>query len=413
MRPIEILPWSDYCRLQAFPLETLTEGFAGESVAVVNAELLGNKSHAALLFSRLPRLVNSEDRWLKSTREAVKDVASRGEAIVAGSGVIGWDYTAWFAARLELPMVVVLPPGRMKSILAAISEFEQDLGISQQSTAFIMALTDAKLSKQERLQIRDRMVFSLAHRCLPICLRQGSGWTKWLEVAESVDRNYLADYPPKPTTEWMWLRERDQMPTKGIRRNRLCHWTRGQYAPWEGETQAQYFAELTAAKTGNPRDGFHTLMKIASESLIRGVARMNRQGESVVSFTSLDPFEAIKLMSYRTTLGHWTYEPYGLEFPADDLKNAGVSQVIYGDDEVFERLSDDQKAFFQFCGNPETGISWTAETEWRLCGGFDFSHLLDRVILWTPRKAEAIELHRLTGLSTTSFEEQLGRSART
>ncbi len=413
MHPIEIFPWSEFNKFQAFPSELIETKLPLDGIAVVNMDLLRNNRRSILMLSRLPKRVNSEDHWLNAIRATVKEAAALGEALVVGYGQVGWDYTAWYAAKLGMPIVVVLRPRSLEKMQKTIGLFLLDLDINPNAVTFVMALTEARISKHYKFRLRDQMAFSLAHRRFPVCLRHQSSWKEIWGGYQSLDYRHQVPYPLNFQPEWLGLRQISETEELHRIHSIFFHWTRGKYAPWKGETQAQYFAELTAAKSGNPRDGFHTLMKITSESLIRGEARMNRHGESAVSFTSLGPFEAIKLMRYRTTLGHWTFEPYGIEFSADDLKSAGISPAIYGDDEDYERLPADQKAFFQYRGDPQTGTSWADETEWRLRGGLDFSHLRDRVVIWTPSKAEASELHRLTGLSTTSFEEQLGRSART
>jgi hypothetical protein len=103
---------------------------------------------------------------------------------------------------------------------------------------------------------------------------------------------------------------------------------------------------------------------------ILATGRLSRGAENVVAFTERELQEFADLRVYRRHLRRWDFEPYGICIDARWLQQRGAAPVIYGDEDDWQRLSADQRPFFQ----PKTK-AWIAEREWRVIGDVDLRPL--------------------------------------
>jgi hypothetical protein len=114
-----------------------------------------------------------------------------------------------------------------------------------------------------------------------------------------------------------------------------------------------------------------------------------------VSFSALKPLEAVKLMRWRRRYVCYSFEPYGVAIRADIADAAGLRPVIYGDDELYSRLADSDRPFFQSRGSKVS--DWRPEAEWRHLGDFNLPKLpVDGVKLITYTRPEAAALQQST-----------------
>ncbi len=370
-----------------------------QNVAVAGEYPLQEAPKYVLLVSRLPRRIVAEDAWLKAVRRALTEVTAQGGTLVCGEGLTGWDYTAWYAGRCGMQIFFVLTPARLTRLVERKNELCRRLDLDQRRISFVMPIASGRLNKEQRLHLRDGLAFALAKHRLPIALRPQSFWRGLLNRTAGVDCRFETVYPLRPATTWHGLTP-GQAAEKA--NDRLYHWTRGFYGPWPGETEADYYRELTASASGNPRDGLATLARIVLEGVLRGEARMNRGGAPVLSFTALSPAVAARQARYRPTLGRWNYEPYGLSFPRELLENLSARPVIYGSRDDYHRLAPSERPYFQFVGRGGK-TDWSEEKEWRLVGDLDLRSIREQVYLWAPTRIEAERLTRLTGYPVNSL----------
>jgi len=111
---------------------------------------------------------------------------------------------------------------------------------------------------------------------------------------------------------------------------------------------------------------FDTLVHILEEGLIRGSNRLTRGPQRVVSFTELLPNRLTSLMTWRTGLARWSFEPYGIAMSKRRLLKLGARKVIYGDEEVYRNLPEDSRHLFQV--ERPNRQDWSGEKEWRVLG---------------------------------------------
>ncbi len=408
IRTITVNRWENCSSFWAYQLD-FQKGNSDKpahSLAVAGAEPDLSCRRVVLLLSRLPKRTRADDKWLASVREAVEWAGKQNYTVVSSVGLIGWEYITWYAARRKIPVWIVLPPDRLSGTLEKIQSIISRLELDEKSSTFLQPLSDDKLTKAHNMHLRDMVAFNLAHYRLPIALRKGSYWNDLAENADDINHQFETRYPGRPKPGWLHLREDCSNPIETEDIEYLIHWTRGVYGPWPGESEADYFTELLESESGNPRDGFNTLKQIISSGVLRGEGRMIRAGEPTISFTSSPPCYTLKNIRYRSALGHWNYEPYGIAIPRSILTDIGIRPVIYGKKDFYYELSDEDKPYFQFSGRNTSQIeqkgdsntnNWISENEWRFSGDLDFRSFAKQICLLLPSRSEAQRMQSDTG----------------
>jgi hypothetical protein len=391
---IRFVPWGEFQKWSSVVALSESAGWFGNitAVALAGAEEPPDEIRALPILSRLPLRTQAEDAWLSALRKAMEWCASQGWTIIGSAGMTGWDYSSWFAGKIGARLRLVLPPQKAARLPVLLDELIDDLQLSPERTTFIAPILESPAIREERFHLRDRLMLALAHHRLPIAVRKRGFWEKILAEATGVDMGFRVSYPKpisEPWREHVKIVDATQAPLDG---DWLVHWTRGAYGPWFGETTADYFETLTKAESGNPRDAIATLRYIAGAGILRGQGRMVRGGTPLVSFTALDNESATDSGRWRSWLKRVNWEPYGIALRREVLERLGGRRVIYGDDELHERLTPDERPFYQFIGN--ANFDWQSEAEWRLIGDLDLTTLGDEVILIVPTQREAEELRR-------------------
>ncbi len=366
-----------------------------------------NAERCVILSSRLPRKLPADSQCLISLREAVEFAHSSGLTLVSSTGTLGWEYTTWYAARMDVPIWLVLPPIPLDRFPEACEQYIVSYKLNRDRTSFLLPLTEEKLKKRECQFVRDMVTVLISHHRLVVYIRPNGNWMHILENCTAIDNRFIAQRPKRYVEPWRrdkgWMAAAADQDWNGF----LFHWTRGTYGPWPGEAPADYFEALTTIKSGNPRDGLSTLAFIAASGIIRGEGRMIRGGTPMVSFTNLKPDEIISLIEYRAGLGRWNFEPYGIAISSSTLRKLGARRVIYGDKNMYDRLSPQEQPYYQYIGSTddeEKQERWKGEEEYRLTGDLDLMSIKEDVILITPTMSEAEALQSSLPYRVCSLE---------
>jgi hypothetical protein len=153
----------------------------------------------------------------------------------------------------------------------------------------------------------------------------------------------------------------------------LIHCTRARIGPWPGETERQYrdsmlLGEATSAQRG-PLDA---LMRIIRSRRIVASARSSRQDQPVVCFSALPLQQFLALRCFRSHLGRWDYEPFGVAIRISAARQRGVQPVVYGSPKERDSLPADEQFRFHPRG---TKVDWSQEREWRSPQSIDLGSL--------------------------------------
>ncbi len=411
---IEVIPWKDCGHFWTLDKPAMDFQYA-HNLAIIGGKPDAKGKRAMLALSRLPHNIPANEPWLTAVRAAVDYAGNKGCTIVSSFGLTGWSYISWYAARQNYPLWLVLPPGRIFNLVENADNIRRQLSAHNSGISFIQPVienTDGKKSripKAYQMQLRDRIAFHAAHIRFPIALRKGSFWIKLISDCAGIDNRFAVEYPKRHKLVWSALKHSGVDPELQIDKDLLIHWTRGTFGPWYGENISDYFEALTIADRGNPRDAYNTLKRIVETGILRGSGEIFKGNKPALSFSSRHPSKILQLIRFRSTLGHWNFEPYGVGFPKNILQQFGGRQVIYGQKEAYKNLPEDLKPFFQFAGrktdNGLKNADWKAESEWRLIGDLDFNHFRGQMVVFVPFKHEAEELRKTLNCRVIALEK--------
>ena len=188
----------------------------------------------------------------------------------------------------------------------------------------------------------------------------------------------------------------------------LAHTTRVCPGPWPGESFEQYADSLVESLPEADHSTLSTLKRIVGEKRLIASGKTIRGGCPTVSFTACPLEKLPKLHRYRTHRVRWDFEPYGLCLRRSWLQSRGVRHVRYGDEALWQSLTEDERPFFQLAVG-ESGIDWTIEQEWRAVGDVSLKELTsDDVILFVPDFESAKSIASVTTWPITLWPGKQG-----
>lgn len=170
----------------------------------------------------------------------------------------------------------------------------------------------------------------------------------------------------------------------------LVHCTRERDGTWPGQCEADYRDELLTGCCGRIQGTLASLQRILLMQRLIGTDRLTRGGQPVVCFSARPLADLLDRRVFRSHLGRWDYEPYGIAIRRDVLAAQGARAVVYGDDADFANLSPDQRTYFQSCGSTH---DWTMEKEWRIAGDVDLAQIAaEEAFVFVPTASEAEQI---------------------
>jgi hypothetical protein len=180
----------------------------------------------------------------------------------------------------------------------------------------------------------------------------------------------------------------------------LTHCTRAQAGGWPDQGEAAFLDELIVDGPQTDRSAFAALQRIVAQQRLVATSQTIRGDQAVVSFTAVPLREVSRLRVYRSHLGRWDFEPYGICVARNWLESRGARPVRYGGDRLWESMAKDDRPFFQkqASRDGETNvIDWTIENEWRHVGDVNLRELpSDAGLVFVPTSEEAEQLARLS-----------------
>jgi hypothetical protein len=389
-----------------------------------------DRAAAAVLNSRKPRSTNARDRWLVKTKELVNFAIDNGFTIASSYGTLPYCIVSWMAKGFPTIVACdnILPfmgsAGRQEKFVDSFGDLWDP-----ESTLFVSSFSVGKLPPVAfRSAERDHVVAALSSLILVADIRRAGNMEAVLQTAlarnveilgmtdegarTSGDRGTLLAplrrrpfdetlphdraeragestprAPETPCGPYVGTSRRGQVSREGsvatfplvrdgsvrsvspsisLDSSFLVHYTRSCPGPWPGQSMAEYCRSLVAGWENSAHTAFDTLNRILAERLIRGSNALTRGPGRVVSFTECLPEELYRLIKWQRGLIRWSFEPYGVAVRKEVLVTLGAAQVIYGPEEVFDQLHEDETYRFQLI--KPMGRDWSQEKEWRLPG---------------------------------------------
>ncbi|MEM6688254.1 MAG: hypothetical protein AAF664_02430 [Planctomycetota bacterium] len=208
------------------------------------------------------------------------------------------------------------------------------------------------------------------------------------------------DRPPDKTIEV----DVEKVPAWMLEDHWLTHCTRGTASKLDALDSKSRLRQLLVGSPLKTKP-IDSLRSIVRSGRLRASALTSEHSRPVVCFTERSPAEILSMRKFRSHLGRWDYEPYGVSVSREIADAMGAQPVIYGDRDERDRLPDHDR--FRFHPKGDTH-DWTVEREWRAPTTVDLiqlprdavrffapdtlehrqrlAHLTDRFIEWLPTK---------------------------
>ena len=203
--------------------------------------------------------------------------------------------------------------------------------------------------------------------------------TPWLP-ASSAPRRAAPLVPCPPAALWSYL----------------THCTRRRSGPWPGENEETFLDDLILDRPGADHSALAALWRIVRSGRLMASSELVRGSTPVISLTEVPLSELGRLRAYRSHLGRWDFEPYGICIRRDWLERRGTRPVCYGDEALWESLPPAERPFFQkrqSCTPGGKQIDWTVEQEWRHVGDLRLDGIpADAALLFVASETEARQL---------------------
>ena len=176
----------------------------------------------------------------------------------------------------------------------------------------------------------------------------------------------------------------------------LTHCTRRRRGPWPDESEEEFLDSLILDRAGADHSAIAALWRIVSTRRLIAASEVVRGDIPVVSLTAVPLGELPELRAFRSHLGRWDFEPYGICIRREWLEARGVRPVRYGDEALWRTLEPRERPYFQKAASvSSTGrhLDWTVEQEWRHAGDLDLQPLsADDAFLFAPTREDACRL---------------------
>ena len=180
----------------------------------------------------------------------------------------------------------------------------------------------------------------------------------------------------------------------------LTHCTRRQSGPWPDEEEDAYLDDLILDRGGADHSALAALWRIVRSGRLLATHGLIRGDTSVVSFTAVPLSQIDRLRTFRSHLGRWDFEPYGICIRQDWLRKRGTRPVRYGEQTLWEKLTEEERPFFQkndSRSDKGAVVDWTIEQEWRQIGDLALPEIPDdAAILFVPSQVEAEQLSAIS-----------------
>ncbi|MCA9128236.1 MAG: hypothetical protein KDB22_14185 [Planctomycetales bacterium] len=176
----------------------------------------------------------------------------------------------------------------------------------------------------------------------------------------------------------------------------LSHCTRGRAGPDPLESDGGFRQRVWNLGQVDTHP-FHTLIAILAAGRLVATSEITRTPQRCVCFSAVPLVELLSRRRFRTHLGRWDWEPYGVCIRSAALERLGARPVIYGTEADFSQLDEAEQAFFQPLGKSAASASdnWTQEREWRYLGNVGFRQLSpEDMFVFVRHQHEALTIAR-------------------
>ena len=338
---------------------------------------------AAIVMSRLSRLIDPHAPWLIGLRSAIRRVKEQGDLLVLVEETAGFDFVRRAAERAGVPIEIVTPEPATDTPddITAVPSRDRTLVQSANTVLVLGARTNGNVHRvlRERLNTGGIVELIDLEGLQPRAVREdliSQGAALWVPPQIDPPPQIAPNRPQPPNVI-------EIVPFPSIEEwTFLSHTTRACAGPWPGESHDEYVDSLLERQDSADHSAVATLTRIVTQRKLVAGNRTIRGEYPMVCLTEVPLLELPHLRQFRTHRTRWDFEPFGLCLRKQWLIDRGTRPVIYGDERLWDELADADRPFFQrnhpATSDSATGrqeIDWSVEREWRHQGDLDLSEL--------------------------------------
>jgi len=349
---------------------------------------------ALVLNSAHGKYPRGSEAWVRTTVDAVNDLAGRGYSFVCGTEPMPWSLTAFLAGESGADILLLVAGDETDDGIRHYETIMTDIGLDPARTTPLFLGKGTGNRPKESWRRRDRIAIRCADTICPVSIRPGgrldtllAGYSGGGRITDDfrIERFVSArekryDFSTReintpPSGEW------------------LVHWTRTSAGPWPGERSCDFFRDMLERPNIYVRSAAETLIRILKEGVIRGSSWRMPRNETAVSFSALQLEQAPCLMRWRKRYVRYSFEPYGIGIRRASLTAAGAGQVDY----AANKRSPGKKNTLLSQSPGERG-DWKREQEWRVPGDVVLdSFSTDDIVAIAPDESALIDIAGQTG----------------
>ncbi|MBT4485312.1 MAG: hypothetical protein HOC71_16720 [Candidatus Latescibacteria bacterium] len=316
---------------------------------------------------------------------AVRSLAEQDVHILCSTAPSPWDIVTYLAGINSMNIRLIIMAGDGETGYREFERLMDEFALDKIRTSPLFMGEQCPRQPKNTWKFRDRFALENADVVYPVSIRTGGRldtlvkennigaeirnlfripWT----VQKQKRRRDFTEHTVNPFPHGSWL----------------VHWSRASKGPWPGEKAWKFYRDLIAHSDIYVRSAGETLVRILAEQKIRSSSWHLPADRFAVSFTSLEPENAVQLMRWRKRFVQYTFEPYGIGIKRSTLAGLGGAEVRY------EKASGNNSAKNIFCQSPGKLGDWTKEKEWRFPGDCNLDEI-DRndMLIIVPDKSSA------------------------
>jgi predicted protein tyrosine phosphatase len=370
---------------------------------------------AAIVTSRLPRLIDPHDPWLSALRASVRRIHADQQLLAIGEKTAGVDLIRRAAERMKIGCFTVTTNSDGDETGAEIPVRDRALceaadivyALRIRSGGNLHRLLIERLTDQQRsvclIDLPDLQIESVKAELLGLgamlwtpCDSEFEPFSTPHDMRQSPgpaanDASTIVALVPFPAeSEWTYL----------------THTTRAQPGPWPGQSFDHYADSLLDCSPDADHSALATLKRIIAQRIVFSSGHAIRGGYKVVSFTECPLSELPALHRFRPHRVRWDFGPFGICIQREWLIQHGARPAIYGDEAVWSSLTESDRPFFQLAAGT-SGIDWKIEREWRVPADVKLDELTPTdVMIVVPDYSSAKPISKVTDWPITLWPEK-------
>lgn len=365
-----------------------------------------------LASSRLSQQLESFPAWFDAMRTFGCSVNSGKSFLITAQGTTTDRFVKRIGELFDIPVVCVerfpkrVTEAWIERQRKASSECDQTIWIEPASDLSMDALLIAIASEVRVLRVRNK---GNVHQALTNRLESTGGQT-WMLIDATLTKSSVSQPLIDAGATGWWLYESNAQTVEPARTpagdlafsasvtpveqvdssEYVIHWTRRRHGAWPDQSDPAYLDDLIFRRDASDHQALSSLRRILMTQRIIASNDLTRAARPVVCFADVRLTEIEKRRTFRSHLGRWDFEPYGIAIRKDCLKRLGARPVIYGDDSDWEQLADADRPYFQLAVSKDGELDWQTEQESRVCGDLSLKQFgPDEAVVFVPSKDEA------------------------